>query len=329
MVSRLLLATTTDNVTGNLKAIDWNNHKKRWDHLKDWKFPVPARKYIVDVFIGLDHADLHAPLDERIGRAGEPLARLTPLGWTCVGCPTEAMKYKQLQTFFVRTDKTTLDDVNQTLRKFWEVENCGVSETETQMSVEEKSALQTVKESLTQEDGRYQVGIPWKSGREPDMKSNYNMAMKRLICMERKLQKQPTTAENYQSIINDYLDKGYVRKIPDGEKEPNSCWYLPHFAVLRPDKNTTKTRIVFDGSAKYNDTSLNENIYQGPKLQTDLFMVLLRFRRYPVMMRIKDTRVFLDAHTRAGRVEGGGWRGVAPGNLVLGCICTVGVLDFA
>ena len=52
--------------------------------------------------------------------------------------------------------------------------------------------------------------------------------------------------------------------------------------MLRPDKDTTKTRIVFDAAAKFEGTSLNDQIYQGPKLQRDLFDVLLRLRRLPI-----------------------------------------------
>lgn len=38
-------------------------------------------------------------------------------------------------------------------------------------------------------------------------------------------------------------------------------------------------RIVFDASAESDGVSLNELIYPGPKLQNDLFDVLVRFRR--------------------------------------------------
>lgn len=42
---------------------------------------------MVDVLIGIDCADLHYALEEIRGRPGEPVARLTPLGWTCIGNP--------------------------------------------------------------------------------------------------------------------------------------------------------------------------------------------------------------------------------------------------
>ena len=52
--------------------------------------------------------------------------------------------------------------------------------------------------------------------------------------------------------------------------------------MLRPDKETTKTRIVFKAAAKFEEMSLNDQIYQGPKLQRELFDVLLSLRRLPI-----------------------------------------------
>ena len=60
--------------------------------------------------------------------------------------------------------------------------------------------------------------------------------------------------------------------------------------MLRPEKSTTKTPIVFDASAKFNDVSLNDIVLQGFKLQSDVFAVLRRFRRDPgaLMCNIKE-----------------------------------------
>ena len=77
------------------------------------------------------------------------------------------------------------------------------------------------------------------------------------------------------------------------EEEPANEWYLPHFPVIKFDRETTKTRIVFDAFAKCNGVSLNDVIYQGPKLQTDLFNVLLRFRRYPVAIACDISEMYL------------------------------------
>ena len=63
--------------------------------------------------------------------------------------------------------------------------------------------------------------------------------------------------------------------------------------MVRPDKTTSKVRIVFDGSAQCNGVSLNDAIYQGPKLQRELFDVLLRFRKYPVALVCDIAEMYL------------------------------------
>ena len=53
--------------------------------MKELTFPRIGKKKTIDLLIGLDHAELHRTLKEVSGKPGEPLARLTPLGWTAVG----------------------------------------------------------------------------------------------------------------------------------------------------------------------------------------------------------------------------------------------------
>ncbi|MCG8112261.1 MAG: hypothetical protein N0E59_16010, partial [Candidatus Thiodiazotropha taylori] len=107
------------------------------------------------------------------------------------------------------------------------------------------------------------------------------MALQRLHNTEKRLKRMPEVGRAYSDCIKSYVQKGYVAKVPVSDHS-NSKWFLPHFPVLRPDKDTTKTRIVFDAAAQVEGVSLNDKIYQGPKLQQDLFDVLLRFRRYPI-----------------------------------------------
>ena len=73
------------------------------------------------------------------------------------------------------------------------------------------------------------------------------------------------------------------------QEKSKSKWYLPQFPVIRLDKETTKTKIVFD---KYDGISLNDVIHQGPNLQNDLFYLLLRFRRFPVAVVCDITEMY-------------------------------------
>ena len=54
-------------------------------------------------------------------------------------------------------------------------------------------------------------------------------------------------------------------------------WLLPHFPDLPTDRSMTKTRIVLDASAEFQEKSLNSEALPGPKLQTDKLSILVRF----------------------------------------------------
>ena len=60
---------------------------------------------------------------------------------------------------------------------------------------------------------------------------------------------------------------------------PGSAHYLPHRAVVKENRETTKVRIVFDGSAhSTNEPSINDVLYSGPCLLPLIFDILIRFR---------------------------------------------------
>ena len=53
------------------------------------------------------------------------------------------------------------------------------------------------------------------------------------------------------------------------------------------------THIVFDASARYHDVALDDVVFHGPKLQRELFDVLLQFRRYPVAVMCDISEMYL------------------------------------
>ena len=183
-----------------------------------------------------------------------------------------------------------MEEIDTTLRKFWEIE--AVNTEESVMSFENRIAVEKVEKSLKFVDGRYQVPIPWKEN-APELQDNFEMAFRRLRCTEKKLLKKPDIAKAYSDCIEQYTSKGYIRKVPSTEDRPLARWFLPHFPIVKPDRSNTKTRIVFDASAKYQDVSLNDAICQGPKLQRDLLHVLLRFRKNSVALVCDIAEMYL------------------------------------
>ena len=126
--------------------------------------------------------------------------------------------------------------------------------------------------------GRYEVGIPWIPGNTVT-ENNEVQSRKRLKNIERKLEKDPTLKETYQEIVTDQLNQGIIEKAPEvatGER----VFYLPHKPVCRENASTTKTRMVFDYSARPSpmSNSINECMDTGPALQPNLWDIMVRAR---------------------------------------------------
>ena len=116
-VSMIVNAYTVKTVTGNMPVVDWNNYKQRWPYLRHIEFPCSSRRPIVDMLIELDCAELHFALQEVRGRPGQPITRLKPLGWTCVGNldPNFVPVLQTNFTYFAR-DQIELKKLNNNLK---------------------------------------------------------------------------------------------------------------------------------------------------------------------------------------------------------------------
>ena len=148
-----------------MEAVNWKKYKRKWPHLKKIDFPCTTMRPRVDVLIGLDCADLQHAVEEVRGNPGEPIARLTSLGWTCNGTPG-SNKQPKLQTRFSSTFfvhyQTELEKMNTNLKIFLEIEDTPSSKEQPIIRVEEKSALNKLAMSLCYDDKMYRVGIPWR-----------------------------------------------------------------------------------------------------------------------------------------------------------------------
>ena len=81
----------------------------------------------------------------------------------------------------------------------------------------------------------------------------------------------------YSDFMSGLIAKGHAEPLPRDVPDNQRVWYLPHHSVTNP-KKPEKVRVVFDAAAKYQGTSLNESLMQGPDLTNNLVGVLLRFR---------------------------------------------------
>ena len=117
-------------------------------------------------------------------------------------------------------------------------------------------------------------------GSPPCIKKNRSLAEHRLRSLKKRLLKDLNLRVKYTTCIEDLLHKGYAKKAP-AIAIPRRTWYLPHHAVFHPAK-PGKVCIVFDCSAKYRGSSLNDKPLQGTDLTNSLVRVLAHFRQEAV-----------------------------------------------
>ena len=226
-----ITALTTKRVIGDMKAIDWNMCSQEWSHLRRLEFPKLGPRPTVDVLIGLDCADLHYSFQDIRGAPGQPVARLTPLGWTCIG-PVGNSKQININTNFAHTyfsvGQTDMEKINSMLQKFWEIDTSGIEQAP-MLNTEDKLVLHMAEESIKYNGCSYEIAIPWKE-KFIGSQNNFEMAEKRLHNLERKLFKEPEVAKEYEKIISQYLEKGYVTKVSTDNDCDSAKWYFTSFS---------------------------------------------------------------------------------------------------
>ena len=97
--------------------------------------------------------------------------------------------------------------------------------------------------------------------------------------------------------MEDIIKRGDAERVPEEELNNHPVWYIPHHGVYHPQK-PGKIRVVFDCSARFQDTSLNDHLLTGPDLTNSLVGVLCRFRKGPVAVMCDVERMFHQFHVR-------------------------------
>ena len=226
----------------------------------------------IDILVGLDNYwDFIS--GEVIRANSGPTAVYSCLGWLLSGPAlqesTSLMTHVLTVGMSQGRDKVAL---NQQLKKFWELEAFGVSEKE------EDSLYSQFQSNVSFNGERYEVNLPWRD-MELVLPDNYQLSFKRLNGLLRRLRQQPKLLEEYNRAIKEQVERGIVEVLEDPTAvDGERVHYLPHHAVIRHDKETTKLRVVYDASAKTVGASLNESLHSGPKFNQHIFEILLRFR---------------------------------------------------
>ena len=256
-VTALVLNSIAGNIPSqsiNLKQIK----SKKSVALADKNFHQPGP---VQLLLGADvYEDLF--LDERKKDHGLHY-RKSIFGWVVTGVLSQERAY-QCQSFQVAVE---LD-----LARFWEVEEIPRVKPMSKENRQCEEHYDTT--TYVADDGRITVRLPFKSQARPS--NNFQTAKQRLFALERKLKDHGDVKQQYRSnFIKEFVDMGHLEEAP---QTSGLCYYLPHYCVFK-DSLRTKLRVVFDASSKSpNGYSLNDCLLLGPRLQDDVFDILIRFR---------------------------------------------------
>jgi hypothetical protein len=145
----------------------------------------------------------------------------------------------------------------------------------------------------------YEIGWPYKPNAHL-LSDNRRMALAQTIATYHRLKKRHDgILYTYHGEIVGLKERGSIEEVPPEEiNSPLGPEYtMPHRPVETPDKETTKTRPVFNASSAPRDGySLNDCLYRGPNLIPDSTGVLLRTRLYDTLLSGDIAKAFHTIH---------------------------------
>jgi len=178
--------------------------------------------------------------------------------------------------------ESTLDSQ---LKMFWDLESLGVRP-------DEPSMYDEFRRGIVYKHPQYEVSLTWKCA-HPPLNDHYELPLRRLNGLLKCLKQNPEVLKQYDSVIKEQLSKEIIESVQDSASISHPVHCLPHHAVVRDDKSTTKLRVVYNASAKTNGPSLNDSLYTGPKFGHDIMDIIIRFQMHRVALTGDIEKAFL------------------------------------
>ena len=268
---------------------------KKWKHLVNMAEEIPPLMDCgVGLLIGYDCSRALMPRRVITGGDYEPYAIKTDLGWSIVGSVPQSVNAKDVTGLCHRVSVRELPPVTpSSIIKALESDFADTKPGDKSISQEDIRFLQILKGGIQQNElGHLEMPLPFKV--RPHLPDNKKLASARLKHLKRKLDRDSKFKNDYVRFMEGVFKDGDAEKV-DIQPEPGKVWYIPHQGVYHPRK-PDKIRVVFDCSAKYEGTSLNDHLLTGPDLTNGLTAVLCRFRKHPIAVMCDVEKMFHRFH---------------------------------
>lgn len=253
--------------------------KTDWPHVSSIQQLADENYYAsgtIDLLLGVN--EYAAILKEGLikGSPGTPCAQNTYLGWILMG-GTVMKCSKEDKTIKVLNQEVNVEEL---LKTIWEID----LDSKRIPTLKEQKCEDIYKQTHSRnKQGKYIVKLPFNTQHPKSSEGNTReIAKRRFEQLERRFSKNKKLQQEYTKVIKEYIQLKHMEQVPV-EEIRNKSVYLPHHAVIRSDKETTKTRVVFDASCKgTNGISLNDELLLGPVLQDDLRSLIIRWRTHAI-----------------------------------------------
>ncbi|XP_060804637.1 uncharacterized protein LOC106135320 [Amyelois transitella] len=231
------------------------------------------------------------------------IAQDTYLGWVLSGQVDgydneESTCHNIIMSFHIQLEE------NELIKKFWEIES-EPSPNKKILTQEEQDCEDHFNATTCRDEtGRYVVELPFRPNVRRDYGDTRSVAVKRLFGLEKRLDKNSTLKNNYSEVIDEYLKLGHMEIVDDESSNMEGKVWLPHHAVVRMDRTTTKTRVVFNAADRSaNGLSLNDTLMVGPTLQMELRHLIMRWRSHPICLTADNIKMYRQVNVAAKHTD--------------------------
>ncbi|KAK3545764.1 hypothetical protein QTP70_011831, partial [Hemibagrus guttatus] len=312
---------TQEFIPANRTHIPTNETAKIWSHLEHLQDEIaPLQDCEVGLLIGYNCSQALLPKEVVSSQEHQPYAQRTDLGWSIVGHRNPYVDYGDavgtshrivvrkvtpdmefpvnLKTEVHYVSRMKVKEITPSeIIKVLESDFSEKAEEDHPVSQEDLKFLSILRENITHKrNGHYEMPLPFKR-ENPKLPNNKTCAVHRLKCLEKRFRKDQTYYKDYVSFMDGTISRGDAEKVPEEESDNSPVWYIPHHGVYHPQK-PGKIRVVFDCSAKFQDTSLNDHLLTGPDLTNTLVGVLCRFRKGSIAVMCDIERMFHQFHVK-------------------------------
>ncbi|XP_066499342.1 uncharacterized protein [Hoplias malabaricus] len=255
----------------------------------------------VGLLIGYDCSRALAPRHVITGGDNEPYAIKTDLGWSIIGSVAQSVNSKDVTGLCNRISVKELPPLTPVaVIRALESDFADTNPAEKSISQEDIQFLRILEGRIQQNECNH-LEMPLCHTHVPS--ENKKLALVRIKHLKRKFDRDLKFKSDYVNFVEGVIKDGEAEEAlnePEpgnvfDDVEPGNVWYIPHQGVYHPRK-PEKIRVVFDCSAKYEGTALNDHLLTGPDLTNRLNGVLCRFRKHPIAVMCDVEKMFHRFH---------------------------------